>query len=147
MRTKIITSAMAAVVGAIVLVGVGLLGYASAQPPGYHTFRTTAVEAASSAHDALHTASLVLAAEAKGKTIPPYVSVVLDECRTSLASGVASFADLQPIDVRTTAMRDQLSPLLSKAVIVLGDASRDPAKATELDPVADQLSDFLDQHA
>jgi hypothetical protein len=133
----------------------GWLGYRSTQPVSFHKYRTTAVQTAEAAQEAVRTTALTITAMLADKVTGPYVSVVLDTSVTSVSKAVAGFTELAPPDARTTAMRDELQPLLADAVRELGDVARAVdggdtgavrTAAAGLGDLGDRLDDYLDAH-
>jgi hypothetical protein len=142
------------VVVALLVLVLGWLGFRSTQPVSFHKYRTTAVQTAEAARDAVRTAALTVSAMAQRKVTHPYVSVVLDTSVTTVAKAVGKFAELPPPDKRTTALRDELRPLLADTVRELGDVARaldegdaaTVAAAQGLGVLGDRLDGYLDAH-
>ncbi|MEV4510515.1 hypothetical protein AB0K00_16290 [Dactylosporangium sp. NPDC049525] len=138
---------------AVVIVAVALLAalgygaYASTQPPDRHEFRTTAVEAAQSAHDALQTAYLAGVALRDGRATALYVTVLLDGGVRRTATTVQKLALLSPPDADMRELRDELDPMLTEAVQRLGDAAADPTDIDALPALTERLANFLDRYA
>ncbi len=135
------------IVAVVLLVVLGYGAYASTQPPDRHEFRTTAVEAAQAAHDALRTAYLAGVALRDGRTTTLYVTVLLDGGTRRTAVAVHQLAELSPPDDGMRALRDELAPLLTETLQRLGDTAGDPTAVEALPPLADRLSDVLDRYA
>ncbi|MDG6101613.1 hypothetical protein Daura_38880 [Dactylosporangium aurantiacum] len=131
----------------LVLAVLGYGAYASTRPPDRHEFRTTAVQAAQSAHDALRTAYLAGVALRDGRATEPYVTVVLDDGTRRTTKTAAKLAELPPPDDDMRALRDELAPLLTEALQRLGDTAAHPVDVDALPPLADRLSDVLDRYA
>lgn len=140
---------------AVVLVVLwGVAGYLIARPTSFHQYRRAAVQAAESGYDALATTQLTVGAQLDGKVTGPATDTTLDWAASAVAGAWQKFAALAPVDDETARMRDELAPALAAAVRVLGDVrtaedSGPTATAQALqrvDPVADQLSDFVDRH-
>jgi hypothetical protein len=127
----------------------------ASQPPDFHAYRKTAVQAAEAAHDALRTADLTVDAYLAHKAFGTYVGTVLDDCVSSTSSALGQLTEVPPPDARTAALRDELAPLLDDAAHRLGDVHRaaeadDPAQLraakAPLTPLAERIADFLDRH-
>jgi hypothetical protein len=140
---------------ALLAVAWGGVGYLMTKPTDYHDYRVTAVQSAQSAYNAVATVAVTGAAELDGRVFEPYLSSVLGDARKALAGAATQFAELAPPDDLTTAMRDQLGPLLLTANSTVGDVERAAADQDDqalrqalrsLDPVADQLSSFIEDH-
>ena len=124
----------------------GAGAYASTRPPDRHEFRTTAVRAAQSAHDALRTAYLAGTALRDGRATAPYATAVRDAATGRTTTSTAARAGLPPPDEDMRALRDELTPLLTEAERRLGDTTAHPTDMAALPPLADRLSDFLDRY-
>jgi hypothetical protein len=135
------------IVAVVILVVLGWGAYASTQPPDRHEFRTTAVETAQAAHDALQTAYLAGVALREGRVTTLYVSVLLDGGTRRTAKLIAELAELPPPDDDMRALRDELAPLLTETVQRLGDTAAEPTEVDELPQLTDRLSEFLDRYA
>jgi hypothetical protein len=135
------------IVAVVILVVLGWGAYASTQPPDRHEFRTTAVETAQAAHDALQTAYLAGVALREGRVTTLYVTVLLDGGTRRTAKLIAKLAELPPPDDDMRALRDELAPLLTETVQRLGDTAAEPTEVDELPQLTDRLSEFLDRYA
>lgn len=136
------------IVAAVLVVAVlGYGAYASIRPPDRHEYRTTAVQAAQSAHDALRTAYLAGVALRDGRATGPYVTVLVDGGTRRTTQTTAKLAELPPPDEDMRVLRDELEPLLTEALQRLGDTTAHPTDVDALPPLADRLSDVLDRYA
>ena len=131
--------------GVLLLLLAGL-GYCAVAPTSADAFRQAAVETAQAAHDAVRTADLTGAAVAEHRATGPYAAVLLDSSTRSLASAVRTFAEEPPPDRAATALRDELLPLLTEAVRLVGDAAAAPGHRDGLAPLADTLHQFIQRH-
>jgi hypothetical protein len=143
------------VVLALFLACGGWQAYASTGLPDYQEYRSSAADAAQSAHDALRTARLTGQALLNGRSTGTYAAAVFDDATESLSLAVKDFAGEVPPDVKAAALRDQLAPLFADAVRLLGDVVRAAdsgdrsalrAAVPALDPVADRLGDFVERN-
>jgi hypothetical protein len=122
----------------------GGAGYLLTRPTDFHEYRVTAVGSAQSAYNALATARLTGQALENGRVTTPYAQSVYDDAREALAGAAKEFAAVSPPDDRTTALRDELAPLLTGASTALTDIEDGQPGAGE--QVADALHDFVDEH-
>ena len=142
----------AAVGVALVAVTWAGMGYLSTKPTDFHTYRVAAVGAAQSAYGGLATAQITSRALADGKVTGPYATSVLDDAREGLAGAVKRLAAEAPPDPSTTAMRDELGPLLldtDRALSTMEDATtavEQRAAADGATATADALRQFIEDH-
>lgn len=141
------------VAAVVVLLWLGL-AYCSG-PPDSHEYRRTAVQAAQAGLNAVRTIALTAPAQAGGKLIDPYQSVVFDDAAGAVATAQSQLAAQAPPDPATRRMRDQLAPLLTGAARELGDldlalAAGDQAGAQghigALKGLGDQLDGFVSRY-
>lgn len=139
----------------VLTVGWALFGFQLTKPTDFHEYRVTAVESAQSAYNALVTAKATGEARLAGKTFGTYVDSNLDDANKALAGAQKDFVGVTPIDARTTAMRDELGPLLAASTRALSDVQKAADTNDEaglrvalaaIDPITAHLSDFIDQH-
>jgi hypothetical protein len=107
------------------------------------------VQAAESAHDAAQTAVLVGELELAGKVTGLFATAAFDDAAKGLAGAEQKFASQGPPDSASAARRDELDPLLSAAVTVLGDTeatddNRLRGDVGRLKDVAARLDDFVE---
>jgi hypothetical protein len=141
----------AAVAGALLW---GIVGYFLTKPTDFHDYRRTVVQVADSAYVAVSTAQMTVRAQLDGKVTGRYTTAALQDATDAVAGAWKQFAAVAPVDDATTAMRDELGPVLLDAVRTLGDlvaaedqgAAATAAALPALGPVADDLSDFLERH-
>ena len=133
----------------------GGAGYLMTKPTDPHDYRTTTVQSAQSAYDAVATARLAVRAKLDRRVLGPYVTSVLDDSRDALAGAAKQLTGEAPADPAGAALRDRLHTLLTAADAGLGDLQRatddrdDAALRSALDalgPVADSLADFVEEH-
>jgi hypothetical protein len=142
----------AAVGVAVVAVTWAGMGYLSTKPTDFHTYRVAAVGAAQSAYGGLATAQITSRALADGEVTGPYATSVLDDAREALAGAVKRLAAESPPDPPTTAMRDELGPLLldtDRALSTMEDAAtavEQRAAADGATATADALRRFIVDH-
>jgi hypothetical protein len=132
-----------------------VVGYLLTKPTDFHDYRKAAVQSAESGYNAVSTAEITVRAQLDDKVTGPFSKTTLDWASSAVAGAWKQFAGVAPVDEATTAMRDELGPILLSAVRVLGDLTKaedsgSPAATAhalgQLGPVADQLSGFLEQH-
>jgi hypothetical protein len=131
-----------------------VLGYFLTKPPDFHDYRRAAVQAAESGYNALATAQMTVQEQLAGKTTGRFTDGTLQRSSDTLAGAWKEFAAATPVDDATEVIRDELGPLLLSAVTVLGNlrVAEDvgggaTARALDaVDPVAEQLNDFVDRH-
>ncbi|SBT65794.1 hypothetical protein GA0070622_2806 [Micromonospora sediminicola] len=147
--------AWAAVVATLVAGGWGAAGYLTTKPTDFHDYRRVAVQAAQSTLHAVATTRMVGSAASQDRLWSPYVSSVLDDARDAFAGAAKKMAGETPPDERTTAMRDELTPLMSTAdermteaeeAIDAEDATALRRAVDALAPVAEALSIFIEEH-
>ncbi|MFI5890086.1 hypothetical protein ACIA5D_08185 [Actinoplanes sp. NPDC051513] len=143
-------AAIAAV--AVVLLWAGF-AYDMSRPADGKQYRRTMLQVAEAAYDATQTGRLVGEQELAGNVTAAYAITAYDDATKALAGAQQKFAGEGPPDDRSAALRDQLSPLLSDAVLTLGDtaqarddrALRDGVR--KLDVLAGKLDDFVTAYA
>ena len=142
-------------VAAVILLVLAGLGYCSVQPPDYHQYRKTANQAAEAAYGAVRTTALVVDALLKHRVTGPYAAVVVDDAMSSVSSATQQVTQLAPPDRPTTAMRAELTPLLTDAARELGDVSnalddghpdRIRTAAQGLGALGDRIDGYLEEH-
>jgi hypothetical protein len=140
------------VLGAVALVAWLGLAYC-ATPPDGPEYRKTAVEQAQAALGAVRTVAVAGAAARDGRLVPPYLATVVDDAAGSVASAQRQLDAQPPPDAGTSAMRDQLAPLLLDAARQI--AGLDHALSGEGDVAAslaglgrlgDRLDDFVERY-
>lgn len=138
-----------------VLVGWLALAIYTARGSGAQEFRSTAVEAARGALDAVRTAHLAGQAELDGRAFRPYLRPVLDNSREDVGTAQRRMAQTSPPGEAERQLSDELQPLLDEADRRVGDLTaavehgRRPAIATAagaLVALGDRLSDFVLRH-
>src|SRR3954469_25705282 len=90
----------------------GIFGYFLTKPTDFHDYRRASVQAAESGYDALANAQLTVQAQLNGKVTGRYVDATLQRAADAVAGAWKQFAAIAPVDDATTAMRDQLGPIL-----------------------------------
>ncbi|HEX6497888.1 MAG TPA: hypothetical protein VF054_02530 [Micromonosporaceae bacterium] len=139
----------------VLAVAWALFGFELTKPTDFHDYRITAVESAQSAYDALVTAKATGEAQLAGRTFDTYVESNLDDANKALAGAQKDFVGTAPVDARTTAMRDELGPLLAASTRALTNLQKAEqthddaglrAALAAIDPIASRLSDFIDRH-
>jgi hypothetical protein len=140
------------VAGAVaVLVWLGLAYCAT--PPDGHEYRKTAVEQAQAALGAVRTVAVAGAAARDGRLVPPYLATVVDDAAGSVASAQRQLDAQPPPDAGTSAMRDQLAPLLLDAARQIAGLDRAlsgegdvAASLAGLGRLGDRLDDFVERY-
>jgi len=131
-----------------------VLGYFLTRPPDFHDYRKAAVQAADSGYNALATAQLTVRAQLDGQVTGRFADGTLQRGSDALAGAWKQFSAATPVDAVSVGIRDELGPLLLSAVTVLGNlrlaedagAGQTAQALAALDPVAGQLSDFVERH-
>ncbi|WP_433362607.1 hypothetical protein ACQPZX_30625 [Actinoplanes sp. CA-142083] len=127
--------------------------YNVSRPADAKQYQRTMLQVAEAAHDATQTGRLVGEQELAGNVTGAYAITAFGDATKALAGAQQKFAGEGPPDDRSAALRDQLSPLLSEAVLTLGDtaqagddkALRDGVR--RLDVLAGKLSAFVTAYA
>jgi len=147
--------AWGAVAAAVVAVVWGGVGYLSTRPTDFHSYRVAAVGSAQSAYTGLVSGQQASRALAASRIPPPMATAMLGDSRSAIAGAQKRLARDAPPDERTTAMRDELAPLLLQAdaaisgledAVAHGGAVELRARADAADPVADHLRRFVEEH-
>ncbi|HEX5198782.1 hypothetical protein ACFQS1_02310 [Paractinoplanes rhizophilus] len=137
---------------AVVLLWAGF-AYDLSRPADAKQYRRTMVQVAEAAHDATRTGGLVGAQELAGNVTAAYATTAFDDATKALAGAQHKFAGEGPPDDSSAALRDRLSPLLSDAVIALGDTAQAPDDQAlrdgthRLDMIAGKLRAFVVAYA
>jgi hypothetical protein len=146
------TNRRIAVAAAAVAVFWAGLAFNLTRTPDYDAYHRTLLQVAESAHDATQTGRLVAQEQLGGRVNGAFASAAFGDAAKALAGAQRKFAGQGPPDARSAALRDGLSPLLSQAVIALGDAAeaagdtRLKAASDRLDQLAGQLRAFITAH-
>ncbi|WP_412741446.1 hypothetical protein [Krasilnikovia sp. MM14-A1004] len=128
------------------------VAYQVARPTDPSKYLRTVLQVAGSAHDATETGRLIGRQELAGNLTGPFATTAFDEATAALAGAQKKFAAQGPPDSASADLRDQLSPLLARSVVALGDtaeAADDSALrdgVARLDELADRLDDFITAH-
>jgi hypothetical protein len=139
-------------VGAVaVVVWLGLAYCAT--PPDAHEYRETAVQQAQAALGAVRTVAVAGAAAHDGRLLPPYLSTVIDNAAGSVASAQRQLDAQPPPDAGSSALRDQLAPLLLDAArqiagldLALSGSGDVAARLDALARLGDRLADFAERY-
>jgi hypothetical protein len=133
---------------AVIIMWLGL-AYDLSRPVEPRAYLRTLVQAAASAHDAAQTGRLIGEQELAGRITGAFAAVAFDDAEKALAGAQKKFAGEAPPDRRSTALRDQLGPLLGQAVTALGDTARSSGDrqlrdgVARLGDLAARLDDFI----
>ncbi|MFG2052959.1 hypothetical protein ACGFI9_02925 [Micromonospora sp. NPDC048930] len=142
----------------ITIAAVALLGlwagfaYQVSRPPEASDYLRTAVQVATSAHDAAATGVLVGRQQLRGHLTGPFADTAYDDALRAVAGAQHELAAAIPPDPATTALRDRLAPLVQAAGRSLTDAagaadeSRLRAAIDDLDETADRLDRLIEEH-
>lgn len=137
----------------VVVVLGALLAYVNRPTP--RNYESTAAQAATGGLAAVRTVRLAGFASLDGRTLDPYLSVVLGESADQVAFAQRRLSEQQPPDDASRHLRDQLAPLLAAAARLVGDAALAADKGDDtalrraieaLGPVGDRLDDFAGAH-
>ena len=104
------------------------------------------MQVAEATHDGVRTGWLTGREELAGRLFGGYPTVAFDDSSKAVAGAGKQFAEQPPPDGPSTRLRDELSPLLRRAVPLLGDAAQavdDVALRAAVDALA-ALADRLD---
>jgi hypothetical protein len=119
------------------------------RPPGERGYHRTLLQVAETAHDAAQTGRLTGEQELAGNVTGRFARTSFDDALRALAGAQKKFSGQGPPDDASAARRDELAPLLSGAVLALGDtagAADDEslrAGVHRLDELAGRLDDFI----
>ncbi|GAB1692288.1 hypothetical protein [Krasilnikovia sp. M28-CT-15] len=148
-RDRTLSVVIAAVAVAVLWLG---LAYQLARPTQPSAYLRTVLQVAESAHDATRTGQLVGQQELAGNVTVPFATTAFDEAAGALAGAQKKFASQGPPDSASADLRDQLSPLLARSVIALGDTAEAAddrelrAGVARLTQLAGKLDDFITAH-
>ena len=126
------------------------LAYVATAPTSESDYHRTVVQVAQAAHDAARTGALTGRQVLAGQLFGPFATSAFDDSIKAIAGAQKQFAGEPPPDDRSRRWRDQLATLLLPTVIWLGDAAAADGDAAlraaidHLDPLADQLHDFIE---
>jgi hypothetical protein len=140
----------------LVVAAVGLMwagfAYTATRPSDSDDYRRTAVQVAEAGHDAARTGWLAGRQQLAGQIFPPFANTSFSDATRALAGAAKEFVGEPPPDPQSTALRDELAPLLQETVRQLGYAAG-AADDTELrravdalDSLAEQFEEFVEAH-
>jgi hypothetical protein len=127
------------------------LAYVVTAPTSESDYHRTVVQVAEAAHDAARTGAMTGRQILAGQVFRPFATAAFDDSIKAMAGAQKQFAgEPPPPDERSRRWRDQLATLLLPAVMWLNDAAAAAddaalrASVERLDPLADQLHDFIE---
>jgi hypothetical protein len=138
-------------VAAVVLLWGGF-AYDVSRPADGKAYRRTILQVAEAAHDAAQTGRLTGEQQLADQVTTPFARTAFGDAAKALAGAEQKFAAEGPPDSASAELRDQLAPLLSTAVQVLGDTAEAGDDDTlrdgvhRLDSLAERLEEFITAH-
>lgn len=139
-------------VAAVALLGLWAgLAYQLSRPPEASDYVRTAMQVATSAHDAAATGVLVGRQQLQGRLTAVFAATAYDDALRALAGAQHRLAGAVPPDEAATALRDRLAPLVQAAGRSLTDAAgaaddtRLRAALDDLDQTAERLDRLLEE--
>jgi hypothetical protein len=125
----------------LVILAFWMGGYAFfARDPDATAYRETCVQSAQGALDGLGTARMATHDQVFGT----YRTAMMDDAQKLIGQARGAMAGRVPPDEASIRRRDALVPLLDQAEKIYEDLANDRADAQALQPVEQQLRDFID---
>jgi hypothetical protein len=113
----------------------------------YDAYEGKAGATAAQMQSTVETARFVALIASRGKALSAYVGVALSDAEHDASAIEGAFGSIQPPSAKADRLRDQLDPLLTKAVSTISDmriaARRD--QLNELEQIAEPLQALSDQ--